>query len=267
MVRKPVVAGQFYPEQRDELLQMVSDFMAESQPSRPAIGAVVPHAGYVYSGAIAGKTLGAVEIPSVVILLGPNHTGFGAPLAVYPSGTWQSPLGDIPIDEPLSVRIIKECSGAMADERAHRFEHSLEVLIPFIQVRSPGASIVPICVGQSDLNQLLEFGKDLGTLVSSWSSDILLVASSDMTHFESAEKAREKDQKALKKILEIDPQGLYREVLEQRISMCGVFPTVVMLAAARELKASRSTLVQYGNSGDITGDLAEVVGYAGVVIE
>lgn len=267
MQRQSVVAGQFYPGQADELRRTVEGYLAGERPPCSAIGMMVPHAGYVYSGAIAGQTFSRVEIPPTVVLLGPNHTGYGSQLAVFPSGSWSTPLGESAVDADLAARIIKECPGAKADELAHRFEHSLEVQIPFIQVKSPKTRIVPVCVGHSSLDSLLAFGETLGQVIESTPGKVLLVASSDMTHYESAEKAREQDMKALKKILGLDPDGLYHLVLTERISMCGVFPMVALLAAARHLGARKGTLVHYGNSGDVTGDRAEVVGYAGVIID
>ncbi len=267
MQRMPVVAGQFYPGQADELRRTVAGYLASGQPPCPAIGMMVPHAGYIYSGAIAGQTFSRVDIPPTVILLGPNHTGYGSHLAVFPAGSWSTPLGEATVDADLAARIIKECPGAKADDLAHRFEHSLEVQLPFIQVKSPATRIVPVCVAHSGLDSLLAFGETLGRVIESAPGEVLLVGSSDMTHYESAEKARQQDMKALKKILELDPDGLYQLVLTERISMCGVFPMVALLAAARHLGARKGTLVHYGNSGDITGDRAEVVGYAGVIID
>jgi AmmeMemoRadiSam system protein B len=267
MQRQPVVAGQFYPGQADELRRTVKEFLTGEKPPRSAIGMMVPHAGYVYSGAIAGQTFSRVEIPPTVVLLGPNHTGYGSHLAVFPSGSWATPLGEAEVNADLSARIIEECPGAIADDLAHRFEHSLEVQIPFIQVKSPTTRIVPVCVGHSSLDSLLAFGEALGQVVEKTPGKVLLVGSSDMTHYESAEKARDQDMKALKKILELDSDGLYHLVLTERISMCGVFPMVVLLAAAQHLGAKKGTLVHYGNSGDVTGDRAEVVGYAGVIID
>ncbi|MEZ4599168.1 MAG: AmmeMemoRadiSam system protein B [Syntrophotaleaceae bacterium] len=267
MVRKPVVAGKFYPENKEELFRQVRDLMPGERPARKVVGAVVPHAGYVYSGGIAGRTFSEILFPSTIVLLGPNHTGFGAPLAVFPSGFWETPLGKVRVDASLTDEIVRTCPGAIADDRAHRFEHSLEVLVPFIQVRSPESSIVSICVGQNEFQELVNFGDALGDLLVACSSDVLLVASSDMTHFESAERARKQDSMALKTILDLDPEGLYRVVMKERISMCGVFPTVAMLCAALKMNASRGVLIQYGNSGEVTGEMNGVVGYAGVIVE
>ncbi len=267
MDRQAAVAGQFYPGGRKELQAAVVAYLRQMPASEPAIGLMVPHAGYVYSGAIAGVTFGQVNIPDRVVLLGPNHTGYGVPRAVYPSGVWHTPLGAAQVDGELACRIVEDCPGALADELAHRFEHSLEVQVPFIQVAAPKARLVPVCLAQAPLRELMEFGICLGRLLATDATPALLVASSDMTHFESAEAARSKDEKALERILALDPEGLYRRVAADRISMCGVVPTVVMLAAARELGAQRARLVRYGHSGERSGDYGEVVGYAGVIID
>lgn len=266
MRRMAAVAGQFYPAQKETLHEQVSNYVQQKLEPQPAIGIMVPHAGYVYSGVIAGQTFGSVQVPDRVVLLGPNHTGYGAVQAVFPAGSWQTPLGDVLIDSSLAEQIIAGASEATADELAHRYEHSLEVQVPFIQVLAPHARLVPICLGHAPLEQLLKFGHGLGRLLAAQSEPTLLVASSDMTHFESAESARQRDMRALEKVLALDAEGLYRLVAAEHISMCGVVPTVVMLAAAKELGATKGTLVRYGNSGETTGDNAEVVGYAGVVI-
>jgi AmmeMemoRadiSam system protein B len=267
MQRQPAVAGQFYPGKPESLRKMLSELIPGSSNKRPACGILSPHAGYVYSGSIAGKTFSQVEIPPRIVILGPNHHGFGPPAAVYPSGTWLTPLGKIGIDSRLAQDILKSCPGMTADEGAHRFEHSLEVQVPFIQTLAPDAAIVPICLGSSPLENLLEMGMSLGDLLSGQGQKVLMVASSDMTHYEPGAVAREKDQRALDRILDLDPAGLFRTVREGEISMCGVVPVVVMLAAARQMDAKKATLVHYGNSGDVTGDQSQVVGYAGVIVE
>lgn len=266
MYRTAAVAGQFYPDRKEVLQEQVENYVQQKAVPQRAFGIMVPHAGYVYSGAIAGQTYGRVQVPDRIVLLGPNHTGYGAVQAVYPDGSWQTPLGDVPIDSRLAEQIIAVSSEAAADELAHRHEHSLEVQVPFIQVMAPQARLVPICLGHSSLDKLLDFGVGIGRLLASQSEPTLLVASSDMTHFESADSARQRDMKALDKVLALDAEGLYRLVASERISMCGVVPTVVMLAAAKELGATKGTLVRYGNSGETTGDNSEVVGYAGVII-
>ncbi|BCA79714.1 AmmeMemoRadiSam system protein B [Desulfuromonas sp. AOP6] len=267
MVRRPAVAGQFYPGSSHELKTLLERLVPEQSQKVDALGIVSPHAGYLYSGAIAGKTFAEVSIPSNVIILGPNHHGYGHEAAIYSSGAWETPLGKTPVDSTLVAEILESCDGFSADELAHRFEHSLEVQLPFIQYLAPAASIVPICIGHVTLNTLLSLGEALGEVISRHGQDILMVASSDMTHYETGKSARVKDSMAIEKILEIDPVGLYRTVTDNRISMCGVMPVTLMLAAAKKAGAQKARLVQYGNSGDVTGDQSEVVGYAGLIIE
>lgn len=266
MSRVPAVAGRFYPGRAGELRQTIEEFTRSDDARVAALGVVVPHAGYLYSGAIAGQTFRRVDIPRRVILLGPNHHGLGHRAAVYASGSWATPLGEIAIDAQLSGALLAGCPDLAADELAHKFEHSLEVQAPFIQVLAPGSSIVPICLGMLSLETLLGLGRDMARVLTQYPGEVLIVASSDMTHYEAGAVAREKDLRALRRITELNPQGLYRTVREERISMCGVLPVVVMLTAALGLGARQATLVRYGNSGDVTGDQSEVVGYAGVVV-
>lgn len=266
MIRQPAVAGRFYPGQSASLNKAVRDFLTKEQ-ERKAFGIMVPHAGYVYSGAIAGEIFSRVIIPSRVVILGPNHHGFGQSAAVYASGSWLTPMGETIIDEELAADILKECPGTAADTAAHRYEHSLEVQIPFLQAKAPAAAIVPICLGHLPLDVLMTMGEALGRVIARCPEEVLIVASTDMTHFESGEIARKKDRRAIDRVLALDPEGLYRTVRDGRISMCGMIPTVVMLAAVKQLGATSAVLVRYGNSGEVTGDQTEVVGYAGVIID
>jgi AmmeMemoRadiSam system protein B len=190
----------------------------------------------------------------------------GHSAAVYASGSWLTPCGRTAVAVELAERILASCPMTASDTLAHQFEHSLEVQLPFLQYRNPDLSIVPICLGRLPLASLLKLGDGLAEAMRSRSELPLLVASTDMTHFESGVAAREKDFKALDRVLALDPQGLYEVVTSNRISMCGVMPTVVMLQAAISLGATAAELILYSNSGDVTGDQSEVVGYAGVRI-
>lgn len=266
MLRSAVVAGQFYPGHKESLLQTVDALITSTVTEQPAIGLMSPHAGYVYSGGVAGRTFSAVKIPDEIIILGPNHHGRGHVAAVYASGEWETPLGQTKISAELAQRVIAECPMTAEDSVAHYSEHSLEVQLPFLQFRAPHASIVPVCISHMPLAVLLQFGDGLARAILSRSSKPLIVASTDMTHYESGEVARKKDFLALERVLALDPAGLYEVVQQQRISMCGVLPTVVMLQAAIALGAQNAELIAYSNSGDVTGDQSEVVGYAGVRI-
>lgn len=266
MLRSAVVAGQFYPGQKQSLFQTVDSLISSTATEKPAIALMSPHAGYIYSGGVAGQTFSGVKIPDDVIILGPNHHGRGHMAAVFASGAWETPLGQTKISADLAKRILSECPMTAEDLVAHRYEHSLEVQLPFLQFRAPHSSIVPICISHMPLETLLQLGDGLARAILSSRGKPLIVASTDMTHYESGNVARKKDCLALEKVLALDPEGLYEVVQEHQISMCGVVPTVVMLQAALALGAENAELIAYSNSGDVTGDQSEVVGYAGVRI-
>jgi len=266
MLRAPAVAGQFYPDRPGVLGRALDRLVPQVARKRVAIGVISPHAGYVYSGGVAGKSFAPLQIPPEVVILGPNHHGVGRPVAVYHRGGWQTPLGTVPIAETLADAILAACPLAAADVVAHRAEHSLEVQVPFLQRLADRLAIVPICIGRVPLEQLLALGDGLAAALSGLDPRPLIVASSDMTHYESGEEARRKDSLALERVLALDPEGLYRTVRDHHISMCGVLPAVVMLRAAKALGATGAELVAYANSGEVTGDQREVVGYAGVIV-
>lgn len=267
MRRMPAVAGQFYPADPISLRSMVEGFLKNPSLGKSVYGVMVPHAGYVFSGSFAGQTFGMVNIPSKVLVVGPNHTGYGESLALFAKGSWVTPLGEVRIAEDLAGKILQAYPRLVADDLAHRFEHSLEVQIPFIQVKAPDAQIVPLCLAPVPLEELIALGEAIGKVLAAESEPTLIVASSDMTHYEPGASARKKDRHALDHVCALDPEGLYRTVVGEHISMCGVVSTVVMLAASRYLGAKKGSVVCYGNSGDVTGDQSEVVGYAGVIIE
>ncbi len=266
MIRHPAVAGTFYPGGADALRRLIGKLLQPTESVTSVLGLMVPHAGYVYSGAIAGAVFSRVKIPGKVLLLGPNHHGHGRPAALWVGEAWRTPLGDVGIDRKLVEILLRGCPLLQEDEAAHRHEHSLEVQLPFLQVLAPQATIVPVSLALSRLEDLVALGQQIGRCIGECGEPVLFVASSDMSHYEPGSVAREKDLRALQHLFDLDPEGLYRTVRQERISMCGMIPTVVMLAAARELGARGGTLVRYGNSGEVTGDQSQVVGYAGVVI-
>lgn len=266
MNREPAVAGQFYPGKIDTLSDMLNKFCPQNIEREVAPGIMVPHAGYVYSGAIAGQVYDRVEIPDQIILLGPNHHGDGHHGAVYPGGSWTTPLGDIQINESLAKTLVESSPSLEFDTTAHKREHSLEVQVPFIQYLNRQAQLVPICLGYQPLEYLLEISKSIAEVVKNSSDSILIIASTDMTHFESADSALIKDRLALDCVETLDAEGLFRIVVEERISMCGFIPTVVLLKVASLLGALQSEIVVYGNSGDVTQNYSDVVAYAGAII-
>jgi hypothetical protein len=270
-LRSPAVAGRFYPDSDRELSAQVTRFLRQEPGARPrrACAVMAPHAGYVYSGAVAGKVFAAIEVPRRVILLGPNHTGRGPRISVMDRGTWRIPGADVPVDEELAAAILAAFPAASPDREAHRYEHALEVELPFLVARQPDLRIVPVVLGVLSANDAVAFGKALHRAVGavSQAGDVLVVASSDMSHYLPDDTARRVDRAALTPLLAFDPEGLYRTVVEHDISMCGFIPATAMLAYAREAGASRPELVAYATSAEAFGDRSRVVGYAGVVLE
>ncbi len=270
MEREPAVAGRFYPSDPRALAREVEGFLAAGPGGaapgtapRAALGILAPHAGYVFSGAVAGATWGSGEVPDRVILLCPNHTGAGERVAIWPAGDWVTPLGRVAVDDGTTREIV-EAGLATPDRAAHRFEHALEVQLPFLQARRPGASIAALCLGHLPFARCRELGEGLARIAARHRA--LVVASSDMSHYVPAPVAREKDRMALDRLLALDARGLHDVVSQEGISMCGFVPATVMIVASVARGARRAEIVRYATSGDVTGDDASVVGYAGAVL-
>ncbi|MBP1625123.1 MAG: dioxygenase [Acidobacteria bacterium] len=266
MDREAVVAGQFYPGNAAALRQTIESYISKPESLMEAQAVVVPHAGYMYSGAVAGEVFSSISLPRRVILLGPNHTGRGASLALSPSGAWRLPLGKAWIDDAMNRSLLVECPDLQEDSSAHRSEHSLEVQIPFLQVLQPDFRFSAIVVRTIDYSLLEDLGHAMARVIQSLKEPVLLVASSDMTHYVTAKEAAKQDQLAIDRILAMDPEGLHRVVLEKDISMCGFAPTVAVLVACGDLGASKGRLIRYTNSGTASGDFDHVVAYAGIAI-
>ncbi|MGC4116501.1 MAG: AmmeMemoRadiSam system protein B [Myxococcales bacterium] len=264
--RSPAVAGRFYPGDGRTLDRDVSGYLeaAKATPA-PAIAVMAPHAGYVYSGAIAAAAYARVVVPKTAIVLCPNHTGMGARKSLWADGAWKIPGGELKVDEALA-ETLRAVVGLEPDSLAHQHEHSLEVQLPFLRARNPDVSIVPVCLSSLGVRECVKLGEGIAHAIAPQRADVLLVASTDMTHFLTAEDAKRLDSMALDRVLALDPEGLYETVETNDISMCGYLPTTVVLAAARALGAKTARLVRYGNSGEASGDFDRVVGYAGVVI-
>lgn len=266
-LRQPAVAGRFYPGNPDQLRAEAQSYLSQSK-SEPvaAIGCIAPHAGYMYSGHVAGAVFGHIQIPRRSVLMCPNHTGQGHALAMMSEGAWKTPLGEVPIDEVLARDLRERFAALQEDSLAHRAEHAAEVELPFLQLRQPELRFVPIALGTGRFEPLEQLGLALAEVISAQPHPVLIVASSDMNHYESDAVTRVKDHRAIEKILALDSQGLYDVVTQQDISMCGFGPAVAMLTAARQLGAKSAELVKYATSGDVSGDRDMVVGYAGVVV-
>lgn len=265
MQRKALYAGSWYPTKKNE----IRTYITAGAQQQKAIAAVCPHAGWIYSGKVAGEVLSQVIPAELYIMIGPNHRGIGSPVAVYPSGSWETPLGSLPVEESVAEAIVVNSAGfARPDVIAHAEEHSLEVQAPFIKYLSPQAKIVPISLADYRPEVCRNLGAAVAKAVRSgaYAQSTLLLASTDMSHYIPAEQAKEVDSLAIDKIEHLDPAGLLKTVFENDISMCGSGPTAVALYAARELGATAARLVRYATSGDVTGDQDEVVAYAGLIV-
>ncbi len=285
MKRKPAVAGQFYSGTASKLSIQVRQYIPVSPESVPEvsgpekiIGMISPHAGLMYSGAVAGALYSRIEFPKTFILIGPNHTGLGRPVSIMSSGEWEIPTGVLKIDSALAEKIVHSSHRKMdpdesgeylieEDADAHLREHSLEVQLPFILYFSSDVMIVPITMMANSLEACKLIGDVLADAIKNAEYPVTIVASSDMTHYETDSAARAKDRKVINKILELDPEGLYKTVVREAISMCGFAPATAMLYAAQKLGAKKAALVKYMTSGDVSGDYGAVVGYAGIVIK
>jgi AmmeMemoRadiSam system protein B len=265
-VRHPAVAGRFYPRDQSTLLNDVKSYLSIQAVARPALGCVAPHAGYMYSGAVAGAVYANVNLPERVIILCPNHTGKGRPLAVMSNGSWETPLGPVAIDSALAEALKKRFSLLTEDADAHRSEHAIEVELPFLQACRPDFTFVPIALGTGQFETLEKLGEAVAEAVQAQNQRILIVASSDMNHYENDTVTRTKDHKAIERMLALDARGLFDVVMKEEISMCGFGPAVVMLTATKRLGATSAELIKYATSGDVSGDRETVVGYAGIVV-
>ncbi len=266
MERQPAVAGQFYPGTERELRREVERFLNVDVTPRRAIAAVAPHAGYVYSGAVAGKVFANVIVPKRCIVLGPNHTGMGRRAAIMTSGNWSIPTGSIPVDEALAQKLLARCNVLIDDPSAHLAEHSLEVELPFLLARQPELSIVPIALAHKSADACHAIGKAIAEVIREKKDDILIVASTDMNHYEDQASTMDKDRLAIERVQALDADGLLHVCGQHQISMCGAVATAIAIIAAKELGATKAELIEHTTSGDVSGDYNAVVGYAGFVI-
>jgi AmmeMemoRadiSam system protein B len=266
MLRMPAVSGRFYPSNPAELTALIREYTKVENEGAllKAKACLVPHAGYVYSGHVAGAVYGRVSIPKKILVLGVRHYPHGENAAILSRGAWRTPLGDAPIDEPLAEALRAACPLLREDSEAHSSEHSLEVQIPFLQVLQPGFTFVPIALGTVRFEDLVTVGEAIGHVIATAGDEILLLTTSDLNHYENDVTTRVKDHKAIDRILALDPRGLYDTCRNEEISMCGLGPAVAMLTALQSLGTTRAELVRHATSGDVSGDFSAVVGYAGM---
>ena len=265
-IREPRWRGQFYPPQAAALRREIERCLGDRRGDEPARVLVAPHAGYIYSGAVAGAVYGKVHVESRVIVLCPNHTGYGERLSLWAQGTWRLPTGDVAVAEDLAARLRQAHPDIKADRRAHLEEHAVEVQLPFLLHRRPDVAIVPITLGMLPLSGCEALGDAIARVIVEEDPPVQIVASTDMSHYIPASEAKTQDKKAIDRILGIDPQGLFETVEREEITMCGFIPTTVALFAARRLHCSQAQLCRYGHSGETTEKLDSVVGYASLLI-
>jgi MEMO1 family protein len=265
-VRHPAVAGRFYPRDPDQLRDDLASYLSPGKEIVKALGCIVPHAGYMYSGHVVGAVYAGLDLPHRCIVLCPNHTGVGHPLAIMSQGAWETPLGLFPIDSPLADSLKQGFPLLGEDAEAHRAEHSAEVQLPFLQVRKPDSTFVPIALGTRRYEVLEALGVAIARVLKELGEPVLLIASSDMNHYENDAITRQKDFMVIERVLVMDARGMFDVVTNENISMCGFGPAVVMLTAVRRLGATQTELVKYATSGDISGDRERVVGYAGMIV-
>ncbi len=263
-VRNPSFSNLFYPENPLQLKTSVERLLIREKDIKKVSFLLVPHAGYIYSGATAGKTFACSEISKRVIIMGPNHTGKGKSVSIWTKGLWKTPLGEISIDEENSIKLIELTGKEYKDREGHIKEHSIEVELPFMQVRYGNFSMVPICVATENYIELKRLGECIAKTIELSKEETTIIVSSDMNHYESAETNKKKDFYAIEAILNLDPEKLYKEVNEKEISMCGYAPAVSALYALNLLQGKSMELIDYSHSGIVTGDYSEVVSYAGI---
>jgi hypothetical protein len=262
-IRQPQVAGQFYPDDPQMLKSQIKGYLSLCKEPERVTAILAPHAGYIYSGHVAGAVYGRIYIPKIVIILCPKHTPFGSEEAIMTEGLWKIPGAEIPVNQDIGKEIQAEAK-LKEDIYAHRKEHSLEVQLPFLYYLNNNIEIVPIALGRISDTRCKEIGESIAKIIKD--KEILLVASTDMSHYVSQKQAEEMDYLAIEKILKVDGLGLLQTVRDYDISMCGVIPSAVTLFASAALKKNKGELIKYATSGDVSGDYDQVVGYVGILI-
>jgi len=268
IIREPVVSGQFYPSSKTTLTKQLQGFIDENARRKDAIAAILPHAGIVYSGSVAGATVSRINHKKTIIIIGPNHTGLGKPFSIMTEGKWKTPMGDVEIDSNLAKGINEISDYLEGDLTAHQYEHSIEVELPFFQYFKNDFKIVPIIISSNEKQAYEKIANDIVSVIKNMQKqhEVLIIASSDLTHYEPQQIAEKKDKEVINAIIELDEDRLLNKVKELNISMCGCAPTVITINIAKQLGAKTAKLIKYQTSGDTSGDYSAVVGYAGIII-
>ncbi|MDI6798487.1 MAG: MEMO1 family protein [Candidatus Aenigmarchaeota archaeon] len=276
VLREPTVAGTFYNLDAESLKKQINYCFShklgpKSMKKQKVIAAVVPHAGYVYSGPIAAWTYSKLDKANFIIL-GPNHSGMGARFALMKSGLWKTPLGEVVINEDVAEKLAKECKILEYDVLAHQYEHSIEVQLPFLQFKfGDDFKFVPICVlNEFADDTLLEscrlIGKGIASVIKKQKEKWVVLASSDFSHYVPQEIAEKTDKTMIRSILKLDEKEFFQKINEKSASLCGFGPIAIAMIAAKELGSKKAELLKYASSGDVTQDFASVVGYASIIM-
>ncbi len=265
-MREPIVSGKFYPNDKTQLEKKISENFTKVLDKFDSKGIMVPHAGYIYSGNVAAAVFSCIKPADIYVIMGPNHTGYGENVSISNEKSWATPLGEIAIDDEFRTVLLESSDIFIGNDDAHRFEHSIEVQLPFLQFINSNFSFVPIVFGRVDFETCKEIAKIILDAINKLNKKVVIVASSDMTHYEPHDKAKRKDYQVIEKILDLDSEKVWDTVKSERISMCGLIPVVIMIDICKSLGAENAELIKYETSGDVTGDKSSVVGYGGVVI-
>jgi AmmeMemoRadiSam system protein B len=265
-IRPPAVAGTFYPGSEAEIDRMLEGFFSEGKPRSQWSAAIVPHAGWLYSGKIAADVLSQIEFPKTVIIIGPKHTPGGVDWAVAPHAKWSLPNGELDSNQELAKLLSERIPGLELDAGAHQMEHGIEVELPMIRRLAPETKVVGITIGSGNLERLNDFAEKLAEVIREMEEPPLLLISSDMNHFATDAETRRLDELALSELDKLDEEGLFRVTTENHISMCGMRPAVVVLKTLKHLgKLTESQRAGYATTADVTGEKSRVVGYAGML--
>ncbi len=265
MKREPCVSGRFYPSTKELLLRELESFCSWQEDVKKAKGVILPHAGYIYSGKVAGKTLSQVVVPESAVLVGPNHTGRGEIFSLWKGDDWFTPLGKVEVDRELISLLLKNSDILRPDIIAHQFEHCLEVILPFLQYFNPQVKLTPILLGGGKFEEWIKLANDIFKAIQELKKEVLVIASSDFSHYEPDSVARRKDSFAIQAILELDEEEFLKRVMEEGVSICGYMPIIVLIAYCKLCGCKNAELISYMTSGDVIGDRDSVVGYAGII--
>jgi AmmeMemoRadiSam system protein B len=266
MIREPAVSGQFYPADKEKLSSLIESFLPKEIKKISAKALILPHAGFIYSGRVAVVAASQVMAKKTVVILGPNHTGFGKDFALWAKGMWKIPTADINIASKLAQMILEKGDCISEDYLAHKFEHSIEVELPILGYFFGDFNFVPIICQVANFSLYEKVAAQIYEGIKSVKDEVLLVASTDMTHYEPDASARKKDREALEYIINLDAEGLVKKVNKDDISMCGVAPVAILINLLNRLGARKAQVALYQTSGDSSGDYSSVVGYAGLII-